>query len=174
MVNFEYVNNEENYKKFMLFTTFIHNKKVLMPAIFCIVAFISLILTCVGFFAWLVPMLFCLAIAVAYSLITYFIVVSTIRKQLSKAKNFTKVKNEYSFEENNFTIKTTELKKTTETTLNYTDVTCIRQNKNFYYLYVNSQFAFIIDVNKITLGSESEFKQILLGATDKKRCKIKV
>jgi len=174
MVNFEYVNNENSYKKFVLFTTFIHNKKFLMPTVFCAIAFISLVLTCVGFFAWFVPMLFCLVVALGYCLITYFIVSNTVKKQLSKAKNFTKVKNEYSFDESGFTVKTTEGKKTTETTLNYADIVCIRQNKNFYYLYVNSQFAFIIDANKITLGSESEFKQILQGATDKKRCKIKV
>ena len=174
MVKFEYKNSITNHKKFMLYTTFVHNKKMILPIFFGSFSLISLILVCVGFYAWLSIAIACLILGGAYLLITYYMVNKTIKKQLAKSKNFEKIKNEYTFSIDGFTVLTLENKKPTESAVSYDSIVSVKAYKNFYYLYVNNQMAFILDANGIINGSENEFKQIITTATDKKRCKIKV
>ena len=174
MVKFEYKNSVNAYKTFMLYTTFVRNRKMLLPIVFGAIGVISLILGCIGYLAFLVIALGAVIIGAVYSLFTYYIVIRTVNKQLSKSKNFEKIKNAYLFSTDDFTVTTFENKKETVNTLGYDKLVLVVQNKNFYYLYVNRNIAFILDSNSVVDGSEEDFKKIIIGATDKKRCKIKV
>lgn len=166
--------NWETIKKYNFFHTFSKRKigKLLIPTIVIvsIVMVLCTVLSIVGdFFDRTLLYLDILVIVLVFLEFFIWFAIPKISFKMNKLnKNF---ENHYTFKEDSLNVsgQNSELKGTTE--ISYQKLNCICETFDFFYIYINSRMAFIVDKSTISGGTEEQLRNYLIKAVGDKKYK---
>ena len=156
-------NNKKDYRSFLAYNTFIINRKIAYPIIFfCLGLALLIVGLATGYYLYSYVSIMFFIFSFLFFILNYLAILKLMKKLISQAKDFEKLENHYIFDINNMeafkVISNNEQKNDKE--IKYNPIKLCLERKNYFYLYVARNLAFMINKRRMSGGDLLEIRKI--------------